>query len=104
MVCAFRVEQKNMNGAGSVHGGALLTFAGWSLFLIANDHLRGRNSVTVSLNGEFIGGAPLGARLTSRGDVTNAGQSLVFVHALIDWKGEPILNYSGVLKLLKART
>ncbi|HVI33611.1 PaaI family thioesterase [Phenylobacterium sp.] len=100
VVCGFRVSNKNLNGAGSVHGGALLTFADYGLFLVAMDEIAGRPGVTVSLHGDFIAGAPLGALLTCRGEVVRAGRSLVFVRGLIDNAGDTVLSFSGVVKLL----
>ena len=55
--CAFRAERKHMNGGGFMHGGCMLTFADFSLFAFAHKELEGVHSVTVSLNGEFIGPA-----------------------------------------------
>ena len=35
--CAFRAEQKHMNGGGFMHGGCMMTFADYCLFIIARD-------------------------------------------------------------------
>jgi uncharacterized protein (TIGR00369 family) len=101
MICGCRVQAKNMNGSGIVHGGALLTFADYSLFIVSYDHTRNQPGVTVTLNAEFLSAAPLDARLISRGEVTKAGRSLIFVRGLIEADGVHVLNYSGVIKLLK---
>src|SRR5271170_1034627 len=55
--CAFRVERKHLNGGGSTHGGCLLTFADYCLFVFAEDALASSRGVTVSLNSEFVGPA-----------------------------------------------
>src|SRR5579859_1581826 len=47
--CAFRVLQKHLNGGGSTHGGCLLTFADYCLFVFAEEALAGSRGVTVSL-------------------------------------------------------
>jgi acyl-coenzyme A thioesterase PaaI-like protein len=80
-----------------------MTFADYSLFVIAYDQLRGVHSVTVSLNGEFVAGAPLGALLTCRGEVVRAGRSLIFVRGLIDSGGDAVMSFSGVIKILRPR-
>ena len=36
-VCAFRAERKHMNGGGFMHGGCVMTFADFCLFVIARD-------------------------------------------------------------------
>lgn len=103
MMTGFRPQRRNMNGGATVHGGALLTFADYSLFMIAHDALKGAWAVTVSLNGEFISGPPQGVLLTARGDVLKAGRNLMFIRGLIDWAGEPVLNFSGVIKTIKPK-
>ena len=36
-MCAFRAEAKHMNAGGFMHGGALMTFADYALFVIAGE-------------------------------------------------------------------
>lgn len=100
IVTGFRLEAKNMNGGGVAHGGALVTFADYSLFMIAAEEMGGGPGVTVSLNSEFLAGPKLGALLTCRGEVSKAGRSLVFVRGMIDDAGAPVLAFSGVIKRL----
>lgn len=96
--CGFRPAAKNVNGGGTVHGGALLTFADFALFMIASAVLPEFHGVTATLNAEFVGAARLDRLLTARGEVIKAGRSLIFVRGLIDDAGEPVLSFSGVIK------
>jgi uncharacterized protein (TIGR00369 family) len=98
LVCGFRPEAKNRNGGGNVHGGALLTFADFSLFMIASAELPEFHGVTASLNAEFVGAARPDRLLTARGDVIKAGRSLIFVRGLIDDDGAMVMSFSGVIK------
>jgi uncharacterized protein (TIGR00369 family) len=100
---AFRAEAKHLNGSGNLHGGCLMTFADFSLFMIAHQALAGVDSVTVSLNGEFVGPAREGDLIESVGEVIRAGRSLVFVRGVISTGGEPMLSFSGVVKKLRPR-
>jgi acyl-coenzyme A thioesterase PaaI-like protein len=100
---AFRAEHKHMNGGMFIHGGAVMTFADYSLFVIARDHLRDNRSVTVSLNGEFIGPAKIGDLVECTGEVTRAGGSLVFIRGKIETGGEPMMTFSGVVKKMGKR-
>jgi len=100
---AFRAEHKHMNGGMFMHGGAVMTFADYSLFVIARDHLRDNRSVTVSLNGEFIGPAKVGDLVECTGEVTRAGGSLVFIRGKIETGGEPMMTFSGVVKKMSKR-
>src|ERR1700760_2963696 len=80
---AFRVETKHLNGGGAIHGGCLMTFADFALFMIGWKEFQGVGSVTVSLNGEFVGPAKLGDLVEATGEVIRAGRSMVFIRGLI---------------------
>jgi uncharacterized protein (TIGR00369 family) len=95
---AFKVETKHLNGSGNLHGGCLMTFADFSLFMIAHETLQGVESVTVSLNGEFVGPAREGDLVKCAGEVVRAGRSMVFIRGLITCAGSPLLSFSGVVK------
>lgn len=103
MITGCRAQPKTLNGAGTVHGGALMSFADYSLFLIAYDELRGLASVTVSLQGEFLAAPKLGDRLIGRGEITKAGRSLLFIRGLVFAEDAPVLNFSGVIKIIRPR-
>jgi uncharacterized protein (TIGR00369 family) len=103
MVCAFRAEQKHMNGGGFMHGGCLMTFADYALFSIADEALQGSGSVTASLNGEFIDGAVVGELIEASGEVVRAGNSLVFIRGLVSTGGRPLLNFSAIVKKVRRK-
>jgi uncharacterized protein (TIGR00369 family) len=98
VVCAFRAEQKHMNGGGFMHGGCVMTFADYSLFAFAQGVLGEGHAVTVSLNGEFVGTAHEGDLIEATGEVIKAGKSMVFLRGLISTAGEPMMSFSGVIK------
>ena len=101
--CAFRAEKKHMNGGGFMHGGCVLTFADYSLFVIGREALKDTHAVTVSLNGEFVGPAHEGDLVEATGEVVRAGGSLVFLRGTISTGGSPMMTFSGVVKKLKKR-
>lgn len=100
---AFKVETKHLNGSGNLHGGCLMTFADFSLFMIAHEALREVDSVTVSLNGEFVGPSRVGDLVECAGEVVRAGRSMVFIRGMITCAGAPLLTFSGVVKKLARR-
>jgi uncharacterized protein (TIGR00369 family) len=100
-ICAFRAEEKHMNGGGFLHGGALLTFADYALFCIGDEALQGSGSVTASLNAEFIDGATVGEVIEASGEVIRAGGSLVFIRGLISTAGRPLMNFSAIVKKVR---
>lgn len=103
-VTAFRVEKKHMNGGGVVHGGCLMTFADFSLFALANDHMNDDSyGLTVAFTSEFLSGANLGDLVKARGEVLKAGRSIIFVRGLVSSNEVPCLNFSGTIKLVRKR-
>lgn len=98
IVTGFIPEAKNLNGHGIVHGGALMTFADFSLFMIAGSGGDEINGVTVTMNSEFVSGAQAGKMLTARGELVRAGRSLVFARGTIACGDEPVLSFSGTIK------
>lgn len=100
---AFRAEPRHMNGGGFMHGGCLMTFADYCLFMIARDHLKHHFGVTASMNSDFLGSAHVGERVEGTGEVLKAGSSLIFVRGLITADQRPVLTWSGVIKKVKPR-
>ena len=100
-VCAFRAEQKHMNGGGVMHGGCLMTFADYALFCIADEELQGTGSVTASMNCEFIDAARIGDLVEASGEVVRAGRSLVFIRGMVTTSGKPLLNFSAIVKRVR---
>lgn len=103
-VCAFRAERKHMNGGGFMHGGCVMTFADYSLFVIAREAIDGSSTVTATFNCELVGTAREGDLVECRGEVVKAGRSMVFVRGIISNAsagGEPMASFSSVLKKTK---
>lgn len=107
--CAFRAERKHMNGGGFMHGGCLMTFADCALFAIAHNHESDRepaehsSGVTATLHGDFVSSVREGALVEATGEVVKAGRSLVFVRGMLTSDEQPLLSFSGVIKLIKRR-
>lgn len=102
VVCGFMPEAKNCNAGGNVHGGAVMTFADYALFMIAGGMDASVHGVTVTCNVEFVGGAEPGKLLTARGEVIRAGFSMVFVRGIISDGDRPVTAFSGTIKKLRA--
>lgn len=98
IVTGFIPETKNLNGHGIVHGGSLMTFADFSLFMVAAQHGDEISGVTVTMNCEFVSGAQAGQMLTARGECVRAGGSLVFARGTILCGDEAVLSFSGTIK------
>lgn len=99
----FIPQDHNCRHGGTVHGGSLLTFADFSLFVIAAEALAGQDGVTVSLNSEFLSPALPHKRLTSRGKVTKAGKRMIFVQGQMEQEGRPVLAFSGIIAVIQPK-
>lgn len=98
---AFVASGAHVNSAGSLHGGLLMTFADYSLFAIARDHL-GDACVTIAFNSEFVAGAGAGDLIEASGEVVRNTRSLIFVSGKIFCDDRTLMNFSGILKKVKA--
>ncbi|NBW74353.1 MAG: PaaI family thioesterase [Sphingomonadaceae bacterium] len=103
VLCGFIPEAKNRNGGGNIHGGALMTFADYALFMIAGGMDTSVHGVTMNMNCDFVGAAETGRMLTARGEVVRAGGSVVFVRGIIDDAGRNVLSFSASIKRFKPR-
>ena len=103
MVSGFIPDAKNRNGGGNIHGGALMTFADYVLFMTALGADSDLHGVTLTMNSEFIGAAEPGRLLTGRGEIVRAGFSIIFVRGLIDDDGRAVLSFSATIKKLKRK-
>lgn len=95
---AFQPQRHHLNGGGAIHGGALASFADFSLFAFAGDALANTMAVTVSLNTEFVGAGTLEGWIEGEGKLIRATRSLVFVQGTLHQRGSTLLAFSGVVK------
>jgi uncharacterized protein (TIGR00369 family) len=96
--CGFEPRREHLNGGGSIHGGALMSFADFSLFAIAHNALANAHAVTLTCNSEFLSAGRLGAIVEAHGEVLRETRSLIFVRGLVTQDSSPLLAFSGTLK------
>ena len=101
--CAFVVDEKHVNGQGGLHGGMMVSFADYSMFLIAQPHLEGIRAVTVTLNSEFASVARVGEFVEATGEVVHETGGMLFMRGKVFTGERLILNFSGVLKKLRPK-
>lgn len=99
----FLPGPKHLNGHGMVHGGCLMTFADFALFMIAAEDGDVVHGVTVTLNSEFVSGAPSGTPLLARGEIVRKGGGLIFVRGMITSDSVNVLSFSGTIKRVKTK-
>ena len=101
--CAFRVENKHLNGMRNVHGGAFMSFADYCLFAMASSVLQGPG-VTVSFACEFLDAAREGELVEGTGEITRAGGSLILLRGLLKSAERLLFTFSGTIKRVKRKT
>lgn len=99
---AFIAEQRHCNAGGMLHGGLLMSFADYSLFTIAKEHLGGP-CVTVAMNSDFVAAGQKGELIESTGELVRATRSLMFIRGKIFSADKTILSFSGIIKKVKPR-
>ncbi len=99
-ISAFHCAPQHMNGGGYLHGGMLMTFADYALFIIAYDELDAGRAVTISCQTEFLkGAAPLDEIVYADGEVTRNTRSLVFIRGRVYTGDETtLITFNGILK------
>lgn len=101
---AFECGPQHMNGGGFMHGGMLMLFADYALFVIAHDALRDNHSVTLTCQTDFLAGsAPIGEVVYAEGEVTRNTRSLVFVRGRTYTGDTTLTTFTGIIKKTKPR-
>jgi len=95
----FRAEAFHMNGAGTVHGGMLMSLADIAMSRAARAGTEAANSSTVSLSCDFVSPGKLGDLIEAHVRVTRRTRSIVFLSADILSEGKILLVASGVWKI-----
>ena len=75
------VEQKHMNGSGSLHGGMLMTFADIAMSQTSRAASGATSCSTVSLTFDFVGPGRLGDVVEARVRVTRKTRTMIFLSA-----------------------
>jgi acyl-coenzyme A thioesterase 13 len=101
--CAFQPRREHLNGGGTIHGGALMSFADFALFAIAHNALANSHAVTLTFSSEFVGAGGLDGTVEADGEVIRDTRSVIFVRGLVTQASRPLLSFSGTLKKIGRR-
>lgn len=100
-VLAVRVEERHCNLGKVAHGGKITALAD---IAIGYRLVRSRKplmwSLSLSLNTDFVGTAPLGCWLEARATLRRVGSSIAFVACDLSTEGKTVAIASSVLKIL----
>ncbi|EGF89702.1 uncharacterized domain 1 domain protein [Asticcacaulis biprosthecium C19] len=99
----FQAEKRHLNGGGSVHGGCLLTLADTSLFVFAIPHLGDGAAVTLQLDAQFQAPGREGDIIIATGEITRAGQTVIFGRGELRCGDKLLLSFTGILARKKIK-
>lgn len=99
--CAFVAAAKHVNGQNALHGGMLMTFADYALFMFARKALGDQRAVTVSFSSDFTAGVGEGEFVEATGEVVHETGGLLFLRGTVFCEDTVLLNFSAVLKKLR---
>jgi uncharacterized protein (TIGR00369 family) len=93
----FRVLKHHCNPLASCHGGMLATFADMLMPSVAiyQGSMERRFLPTISLQIDYLAGAPRGSWVQGEGDVLRTTRNMVFLQGLVSADGTPVLRVSG---------
>lgn len=97
---AFVVEDKHMNGSGSLHGGVLMTFADIAMSQTSRAASGATSCSTVSLTCDFIGPGKLGDVVEARVRVTRQTRTMMFLSADLVAKERVLGVATGLWKIV----
>lgn len=100
IVCGFRSGPRNGNGFGILHGGCLMTFADYCLFITSKAYCEPHEVVTISMNHELTGMAFAGEMLEARAEIVRGGRSLIFARGQLLGPKGVVLGFSGISKVV----
>lgn len=99
----FIADARHANYHGTVHGGALMTFADIALGWIAADALDATNCVTVQLAMQFVAAPKLGEFVHCSAELVRQTSQIIFVRGLIKADDRTVASADGMWKVVDPR-
>ncbi|HTQ13526.1 MAG TPA: PaaI family thioesterase [Rhizomicrobium sp.] len=96
---AFVAEDKHMNGAGTIHGGMLMSFADTAMSRTTRIATGAGGVSTVALNCDFVAAGKLGEVIEARVRITRQTRTMVFLSAELKAGGRTLLVATGLWKI-----
>ena len=101
-ISAFECKKHHLNGMGSLHGGMIMSFIDYTLFVISLNQVKEDSFVTVSCSTEFLRASVNDNIIYGKGEITNKTGSMIFIKGEIFNEKVTISTFSGILKRVRA--
>ncbi len=102
LVFGIRIERRHCNSMMVAHGGMLASLADVVLGIGGLELAAAPGFfITISLNTDFVGPAPLGAWVECQPELVRRTRTMMFVQGVFRAEGKPALRANGVFSLPK---
>ena len=101
-VSAFECKKHHLNAMGSLHGGMIMSFIDYTLFVICLESIKEQSFVTVSCSTEFLNPSINDQIIFGDGEITQETKSMIFIKGRIYNKDKNLSTFSGILKKIKS--
>ena len=89
---------------GTLHGGMIMSFIDYTMFVICLDSIKEQSFVTVSCSTEFLNPSINDKIIYGDGEVTQETKSMIFIKGRIfNKKNSNISTFSGILKKVRPK-
>lgn len=100
----FRVTDQHTNPAGTLHGGAMATFADAQLIVFRAGAEEGRTHCpTISLSLDYLAPATVGAWVEAVVTFVRQTRTMLFTQAIMTVDGEPVARSSAIYRIQEKR-
>lgn len=96
----FQCDERHLNPAGVVHGGALLTLLDHAVSTVAWEVMNKQPCVTLQLDSQFLAPAKAGQFVQAQVHVEHKTRGMVFMRGRLVADGVPVLVGQAILKVL----
>jgi len=103
-ISAFECKNHHLNAMGSLHGGMIMSFIDYTMFVVCLEVIKEQSFVTVSCSTEFLNPSIDDKIIYGNGEITQETKSMIFVKGKIfNNQSTTISTFSGILKKIRSK-
>lgn len=101
-ISAFECKDHHLNAMRSLHGGMIMSFIDYTMFVVCLEVIKEQSFVTVSCSTEFLNSSIDDKIIYGNGEITQETKSMIFVKGKIfNNQNKTISTFSGILKKIR---
>jgi uncharacterized protein (TIGR00369 family) len=103
-ISAFECKDHHLNAMGTLHGGMIMSFIDYTMFVVCLEAIKEQSFVTVSCSTEFLNPSTNDDIIYGDGEITQETKSMIFVKGKIfNNQNKKISTFSGILKKIRSK-